>query len=211
MKTKKKSKREIALNAEIKRRNAKFAKMKPAQKRMAIAEDVLLQLRKNKYSAEAGVYCDINLKEFISSKKFGLNDENPDKEIELQTLLLDGTIESCEVCAIGSMFMSKVALGNKCTILVETNWYNDERADIVVSQLDSSTLAIEHLKGIFTEKQLRYIEFAFEGCDIGNRFTEISSTFREKIYDFHNEYETNDLRLKAIMENIIKNKGNFKI
>jgi len=211
MKTKKKTKKEIKLNAEIKRRNAKFKKMSAAQKRVAIAEDVLVQLNKNKYQAERGVYCDVNVKSFIPANRFNLGEDDSFKKVELQPLLLDGTIESCEVCAIGSIFMSRVALGNEFKVDASRGYFNEEEADIDTSDLDSAVTAIKALKGIFTERQLRYIEFVFEGRNIGGMFDNESRAFKDKVYDFHAQYDTDDERLRAIMLNIIRNKGNFKI
>lgn len=214
MKTKEKVSKKLAkLNADIKQRNAKFAKMTAAQKRLAIAKDVLAQLKKKKFVAESGSYCTLNTSKVLTRKDIGISEGEGYKtvDIELQPLLLDGTIASCDVCAIGSVFMSKVLLGNKFKITADS--YSDSGEDSVdlETDLDRDHDMVESLKGIFTEKQLRLMEYAFEGEDIKEIFFDSPEKFHLKVDEFYYEYTSDESRLKAIMQNIIKNEGTFKL
>jgi hypothetical protein len=164
--------------------NKAFNKLSKDKKRIAIAEDVLLQLKLKKYNVESGIYCDLHN---INTDKIAESSSN------LQ-LLIKEKGNNCNVCAMGALFMSKVNKGDKCTI----KQYENIESDKIVN----------NLKGIFSEKELRSIEFAFEGDDIISIFND--NVVEEKHINFYNKYGDTTSRLKAIMNNIIKNKSYFK-
>jgi hypothetical protein len=198
------SKKLEKLNAKIKEQNEAFKKMSPAQKRVAIAHDVLAALKAKKYKAAQRVYCDINFNDSC-----GLEVEKQGQKMELQTLLVGGAIESCNVCAIGSIFTSKVAIGNDFKVNVEKDEYD---GDIMLEQdMNDDGMLIKSLRGIFTETDLRLIEYAFEGEDIAEKFESRSEKFHDKMVEFYESFKSPHDRLVGIMKNIIKNEGTFKI
>lgn len=83
--------------AELKKRNAEFNALPPLKKRVAVAKDVLLQLKTgrviamhNDYGSMGGLQVDANLQEFLV--------KNPDYQ--------------CECCAKGAAVLAKARLGN---------------------------------------------------------------------------------------------------
>lgn len=194
----------IQMNEDIQKKNDEFIRMSKAQKRIAIAKDVLVQLDAEKMKA-GDTYCEIQF-ESLKSEEFGLK-EYVSKKVELQTLL--PKVKKCKVCAIGSMFISKVALGNQCKVDVED--YFGEGKAIVDSNLNDDDMIIRNLKGIFTKTELRYIEYAYEGRDVDGSFTSRSENFHDTVEKFYKSFRSRTFRLRAIMENIIKNEGTFKL
>ncbi len=90
-------------------RNAAFRELSPAQRRVAIAEDAILQLEKRRYVPEDGVY----LLSGGTGLPFG----------DLQAYIEGGG--ECRVCAIGALLASRARLGNDievddCNV---TNWF----------------------------------------------------------------------------------------
>jgi len=95
---------------------------------------------------------------------------------------------------MGAVLMSKVRLGNECSL----DNLPDSDDDFIVQQLG----------GIFPEDQLRLMETAFEGCDISeNDLGEKDIIKAKELYDLHG---SDSDRLVAIMKNIIDNDGVFK-
>lgn len=75
--------------------NLRFRKMSKARKRVAIARDVLAQLKVGKFKATPGTY--------VESKALETDDSN----VQIQSLLLPPTV-SCDVCGIGALFVCGV-------------------------------------------------------------------------------------------------------
>lgn len=176
-----------ALNEATKKKNKEFKEMSKLEKRVAIAMDVKESLRAKKYIASAGTYVD-----FIKTgSDFSCG-------ITLENMLKDDV--KCEVCAIGSMFLSHVKKSKSKQEIVTDD---DEMCEI--------------MDDIYTEKELRILEFFFEGSDIANTFTDNHGDIKncytqlsknvEAFSDFYGDND--DGRLTAIMDNIIKNKGRF--
>lgn len=175
----------------IKEKNEEFAGMSKVQKRIAIAKDVISQIRAKKFKATPGTYCELK----TSQKKLKLSGS-----VELQTLLEEGAINKCNVCALGGIFMSKVSLGNKFNL--------NSRYDKIQTHIDDDEM-ISNLRGIFSELELRTIEYAFEGGDINSSFLGKPMHFHARLRSYSKVYKKSEDRLLAIMENIINNKGKF--
>jgi hypothetical protein len=190
------------LNEKIKAQNAAFKKMTATQKRIAIAKDVLKSLKNGKLVANTGSYCEWDM----NSEKMNTLEEG---SVELQDLMVGGVIESCHVCAIGSIFTSKVMLGDDFRVGIEKEYYSGSRLRVEDISCSDDKM-ITALKGIFTESQLRLMEFAFEGNDICNNHLSKPEKFKERLRDFYHNYYSSHERLVAIMKNIIKNEGVFK-
>jgi hypothetical protein len=198
-----------AMNEETKRVNANFKKLSPAQKRVAIAKDVLIQLQLKKYMATAGTY--------FSTDALPL-----DKTNSLQHSF--NKMESCDVCALGACFVSGVRLADKIkvdAIIDEGTIIEDGETEVSSDYISASASTMhEYLDGIFDEQQLALIECAFEGSDIQGvdnwSDRERAIAFGEQIRmqceeDDNCEYGKRDrLILTKIMKNIVKNNGTFK-
>lgn len=87
----------------IERRNKAFHKLSKTKQRIAIAKDVLLQLRKEMYVAKPGTYIDGKGLDWHSEPQV------------LQEYLLKPEVE-CQVCGIGAAFLSLARLGNKVSL-----------------------------------------------------------------------------------------------
>lgn len=182
-------------NVIIKANNKAFDKATPAQKRVIIAEDVIIQLSSKRLKAEAGIYFDSKA---IQNK---LNDVGG--EFELQGLIKE-TTEPCKVCGIGALFA--------CEVIRNDN-FKVNGSDEIAYDIHADNIK-DRLKGIFNGDQLDLIETAFEKRVINdNRLLEGwhgNTELADIAIDFGRKYESDKNRLIAIMKNIIKNKGTFK-
>ncbi len=166
-----------AINKEILKNNSSFQQMSKMEKRVALAKDVIASIKSKKYKVKTGYYLQL-----FNTKGGGikrLSKENYEKE-EIQ----------CEVCAIGSLFVSNFKQNSSLKITS-----NDDKM-------------INSLKGIYSENELRLLEYFFEAEDVYDIFDE-NVTIHGKVYDFYREYMNSESRLLAMMENIISNEGNF--
>lgn len=202
MKSKKPTSLTKRINERTKKGNEVFDKLNKSEKRVAIAKDVIKSLNSNKFSASSGTYFNLRFKE---QQNF-LDSEKESDNLELQTILKSEVV-TCDVCAIGGIFASKVNLGNKCKVNVKKEYF-EEGEDI---DTPNDQEMVENLKTIFGEKELRAIEYAFEGQDIDETFSKDEEFPNEKYEDFYDEYDDDTERMIAIMKNIIKNKGTFKL
>lgn len=173
----------------INKLNAEFKKATKAQKRVMIAKDVLAQIKTKRYVAESGCWVQTNIN---AACKENLKDED-----SVQELFAEKKIESCNVCALGGLFMSCTNLNNNTTV---QDLYNEQYLGDFVADDDKIS---NGLNRIFTQKQLMLIESYFEGSE---------GYFRggnEKTETFLESYNDNE-RLEMIMQNIIDNNGTFK-
>jgi hypothetical protein len=165
-----------------------FSKMTKAEKRVAIAKDVLIQIKKgisiptkdNYFGGLSGKICNLTYK----------------KE-ELQNILPES---KCEVCAKGALFIAD--------ILRRDNFQIDRNTYLYGSDIH------RRLTDIFTRNQMDLIETAFEKNVVEDdneylyihyRKTEIAAA----AISFGSKYSTEKTRLIGIMNNIIKNNGTF--
>lgn len=162
-------------------KNRNFWKMGRNRRKVAIAKDVLLQLAAGKMTATPGVYCRIYLSKPVTTE---------DLQTELQNL------ESCQVCGIGAVFVSKVNLANKFKI---DHGFGNDRFNPGHENM------VENMSRIFTDHELAQIETLFEGWyrQINGQLVD-ASNFRINVSNPTD-------RLILIMENIIKNKGELKL
>ena len=183
-----------------------FDNLTKAEKRVSIAKDVLFQLETNSVVPTSGNFVELFL-EFqfgsdISEGKF------------FSELVADSN--ECRVCALGALMISQLNVNG----------------DVSMSELDGSPICNnrfgitpfngfkfgDYIKKYFDESQLQLIEIAYE---LGNGlFTEgdilcgvedeIYSVYIEsKAVKFGKRYKNLKNRMKAIMNNIIENNGEF--
>lgn len=158
--------------------------MSKKEKRIAICQDVIKQIRANNLKLECGSYV-------VSPKeKFSYSGKNVSKE-DCDTLR-----ESCYVCALGSMLISRIDLYNKIT-------WND-----VDFNHGWSYQVMKALRTYFKESQLILIEAAFEIDQIKYSMEVNKSSIEEAIL-FGKDHDYLDDRLLCIMQNIIDHDGKF--
>lgn len=189
---KEKAKKVVAArNKQIAKDNAAFEKLTPSEKRVAIAQEVIVQLATKRLIASPGTWLDFS---------FERTDEDP----ELQSILKE--TKECHGCALGGMFMCAVEKANKLKVS-ELDCIDDGGA----SQDD----VFDYMSRFFTEEQLHLIEVCFEQ---GNGAGNVGGTQLDQALAFFGENEDGydpeveaAVRMRLIMENIVANKGRFVV
>lgn len=174
---------------EVEKSNKAFELMTKSEKRVQIAKDVISRLEFKNLSADTGSLIKTTTKSIV--KESG-------KE-SLKDFVNTGT--TCEVCAKGGLFMSYIGRVNKF-----------KSSDITKSRHSHEHNSAEMIKlqEIFSDIQLVLIETVFEGrLVLTDRF--ISERNRQRAEKMYRKYENSNSRLVAICENIIRNKGTFKL
>ena len=174
---------------QIKKLNDKFKSLSKAEQRVLIARDVIAQVNKKKYKPSTGAYLTL-VNNFYNHWSV---QEHID-EIE------------CRCCALGACLLSTTKFKNKL---------NFGDVDSLCSKSDSWKL----LRGVFSHSQINMIEYAFEashngsrvGEDYFNDYAKFNYNKRAKCISFGRSFVYESDRIVAIMENIIKNKGTFKL
>lgn len=195
------------LVAARKRRNAAFARMSAANKRVIVAKDVLEQLRSKKIKATNGTY-------FEPTQKLRENERMKILGKDLSDAL--PMIPSCNVCAIGSLFKCVVERADKVKVVDASNATG--AADEVEFGHDgvvfTNSRAYLTSMGIFTDEQLALMENAFESQPITGKDNGSAGVhafpFREDFgYFSTRERGSSKDRLRLIMENVVRNKGTY--
>lgn len=154
--------------------------MTKKEKRIAVAKDALLQLKREVYLATRGVYFDGPLRQNMN-----LID---DDQQQAKPFLLKSEAK-CAVCARGAILLSTIRKYNNCTI----------------GALDLFDESVSY--ELFGDEALELMESAFELSTIF--VTDSSEEKAYKAVEFGRKHETSHDRLVAILKNIVKN-GNFK-
>ena len=188
------ARRRIIMKTKTKNLNAEFKKATKAQKRVMIAQDVLAQLKAKRYVAESGCWVQANYNPTVTLAETKYHDS-------VQELFAEKTIESCNVCALGGLFMSCTNFNNN-TLLKDLDDVSEDLGNLIGEEEKLSN----KLNSIFTTNQLKLIEAYFEGND--GFFLNYDED--DRIEAFYNKNASYDKkRLKLIMENIVENKGTF--
>jgi hypothetical protein len=165
--------------------NLKFAVLPPAQKRIAIARDVLamLVLPKGKRPRIDSTYMDVNVR---------------DEAFTQETLCTNPS--ACTVCGIGSLMLAHFRMFDNVPRVED------------VEMLMFADIA-DRLRGYFSKKQLACIEAAFEGKIMSlDDYYILTPKLREALNTWNDYVHRNPTqRLRKIMENLIENGGTFDI
>lgn len=198
------------VQAEIERREAEFNAASPSEKRVLIAKDVLKQLDAGYIYPNRGKICNFS-EVFLKGK----SESDEVREVFLRE---SGafTGASCACCAVGAMFLSCVLYRNELTI----QKYNE-----LISQNDNYTIPLlftkiqthSPLNGLteyFSAKQIKLIEIAFEkggGLFQDDAYEDLTEEEVERAVGYRDLFNEDDdaTILRAIMNNIIKNNGEF--
>jgi hypothetical protein len=171
------------LNNNIQQDNEAFNKLSKSEKRVQIAKDVLDRIEIKQLTLKQGKI--LNLIDFRSYEY----------DVSLKEVLNTQKVE-CTVCAKGGLFMGYVGRTN----------------DFQVGSMDGdpsmTTSEMFKLRELFTQKQLNTIEYVFEGSPYEGRFTTREAT---RAVAMCRKYNDSTERMQAICENIIRNKGAFKL
>ena len=206
------------ISKKTKTKKVPFSQLSPEKKRVAIARDVLEQIRIGRYISNGGSYIDALL------MKDG-KDKWDMSSLDIKSNF--GKIKNCKVCAMGACLMSITKFENKLDfydIGNDIENLNNEKTKIL-------------FQSIFSPEQLLLIERAFEGKSGGttvgvNIFSLSEDDFKNKINKCQKFYKKFELKPKkdatikekenrtrlnhqnrmiAIMRNLIKNNGTFKL
>ncbi len=153
-----------------------LSKISKAEARVLIAQDVLNQLNLKKIIATSGTY-------------FAFGDTTFDGGDFLHEVL-DKT--QCQVCALGSLYYSRVQVANetKCDVVEKI------REDESLNSINNVHTIMPDLNQYFDWSALDKIENYFEGWFEGDTF--------------YNDNSDPEIRMRKIMQNIIDNNGDFK-
>lgn len=193
----------------IRENNKRWREADEAGKRVLIAKDVIQQVKMGNFTPSAGIYWGGALAERARNTHMVVG-----RDVGLREVIMAHAGESCEVCAIGSMFLCSVRLGNEATV-----------------SEGGSASQFSRLRKYFSAEQLALIESAFECQPMGvsdnwiDRFPAVNFGKQWPKLDDGRKCECkpdcgyildptllpeNDApRMLAIMKNIVKNNGEF--
>lgn len=187
-------KKATAISKLLKAKNKRFAKLTRKEQRLAIAEDVIAQIRAKKFVA-ASTYFQLG-KSTHAFDVFRTPDyENVEDAAEAGKDLSECIAQTgCTVCGIGSLFASAVLNNDrlKMSKVVDPGDPDYDAAAYIDIERD---LEVSYLKKWFDADQLGLIEYYFEHH--GSCHGPIS------------DEDNNTKRLVMIMQNIVSNGGIF--
>lgn len=167
--------------------------MKKSELRVAVARDVLIQLRLNRLEAASGTYVCIDTEDVDPE----IVDAAYDTDQSFQEFFKKNKKVKCEACALGSAFISLVNIENKCSV-IDMNQHDD---------------MFKRLTRSFCVKNMSLMESAFEGNITNHGMPEEDATYEhlKMAAEWGDTYGDDEKRLRAIMLNIIRNNGDFKV
>jgi hypothetical protein len=190
-------------NRRTRQSNARFEALSHAEKRVAIARDVLAQIATKRLVPANRIWLAGKDNSNLFSKK------DLEKNPEFQKIL--STKKECTGCALGGLFMCAVEVADKLKLseLRKVKDYQEEMLDPTnddkrYTRMDGFIQgddAFKYLRRFFSQEQLDAIESAFER-GVG------ASTDMEAAGFAPDEYKPAE-RMKLIMQNIILHKGKF--
>ena len=167
--------------------NERFEASTPEERRVLIARDVIAGLALNVFRPTRG--------------QFVLDADGGDVPIEQAQTLADSRVP-CEVCAVGALFVSSLALYDR----FERDFSGPIWSDDFVSANAKEFVRLNYFSG----PQADLIEVAFEGVTTHVWEDEVDLEGVEDALAFGEEWALNPVeRLAAIMQNIVENNGEF--
>lgn len=186
------------MNAKQKR----FWTLTKAEKRIAIAKDIIKQIKAKMIIPESGIY-------IVPRKNRFLEEDKQLDEYFSKT--------PCGACALGACFIGIVDAGDKLKVS-DILTLNDYSTRFTMSDLDMSSKWRDELRRIFSPLQLSMIESAFEKTTMkddedrgrsANRLIDDNRRTIRASVAFGMNYRRDKERLLEICKNIIKNGGKF--
>lgn len=133
-----------AVRRRLKAANARFKKLTKAQQRLAIAKDVIFQLKMREIKAGST---------YLTAKTLYLNYDHPSEKLEGIETAEALCQEQCTVCGIGSLFVAAVKKNDKLPL-------TDFLTDVNVN--DKRDAEVRYLSKWFDSEQLDQIEDYYE-------------------------------------------------
>lgn len=180
----------------LKASRTKFEALSKAEKRVAIAKDVIAQVKAKQMKAATG-YGYVAFDSAVTAK--------PDQCLYE---VVDKNRKDCFVCGIGALFCSALKLKNKFDVADLGYHSYEESGSVEIDEISHGTVA-KYMKPWFSELQLDLVETAFEGYTTGLVW-DMDGDTAERISSFCGNEGDADARLVAIMQNIVDNNGTFK-
>ncbi len=210
--------------------NIDLDSLSPAEKRVAIAQDVIKQIDGSKIIPKNNTWLHASEGQLITGEDV-VNDRG------LKEVLCE-MVKPCQACQLGALIFSTVRLLNKVSVREalgirnydpKLNWHNNGTRSLSFSDMDS------YLQKYFDTNQLEMMEFCFENGRGSNPESKFEDDIIEKLqklnapflgeayeaddYDEDDDYELDRIHLRpvedpeglmrAICQNIIDNKGEF--
>lgn len=165
----------------------KFKDMTKRQKAVAIAKDVLKQIAAKTYKATPGVYVMQKIRR-TPPPAFSAKD-----------------LKKCEVCAIGSCFVSAARLGgqkefDRLITTIQRDEYGTGGEIVHTKYLTDLPVKWDGLAPYFDAQDIQNMESAFEPQSFDG--TDAATEKYKSVKD-------PTMRLKKIMRNVIRNRGHF--
>lgn len=177
----------------IAKKKVVLSKLSKAEVRVLICKDVIKHVKAKRLQTTAGTY-------------FSLYNSKPIFQMDNQINAQWRKASSCNVCALGGLFISAVDRFDKLKFsdLSSTEFYQNS----AFRSVDAEPEDIQrYLKRWFTKPQMERIESAFEGRQfINSPF----GTYNPNNY-FTKRFRKKPERLIAIMKHIIKDKGEVNL
>lgn len=174
------------------KKNEAFWALSRSEKRVAIAKDVIKLVNTNKIKPKSGTYLKI--------PKRLREDEKLDKAIKEVT---------CTGCALGACFIGLVDQGDKLRVSDILGEFTDLNG-IRFGSVDDNDFR-QHLRKVFSPKQLSLIESAFEKQHFeDDKCLEDIEEQQAQAIKFGVKFPSVNSRMIGIMRNIIENKGTFR-
>lgn len=202
--TAKKPKEQLPTIAE---RNKAYKAMTTRQKAVAVAMDVISQIKAKKYTPE-------NLTYFKFEKQISYLHCNITKEVDTSLQVALET-EPCQVCAIGATFASCVRLGNSA------------RTSGIIGASNPAKYMFTHTRAAFTSREMRAMEIVFEYTEVLELTNFFGQTDIERLVTYRNSITEKYMSIKrgwisavvpepaalliGIMNNVIANDGLFLV
>ncbi len=194
------------LVARIEAGNEKFVKLSKAKQRVVIAQDCLDRMEIGHLKPKGGKFIDDS---HLSLIVLGDAKGNMRNVTEVASCSLKEKFNSmpvCSACAKGSLLLSFVGRINHFDVNDLTFGNNNPTDD------KSHAKLLE----IFDLRQLALIEMAFEDSlyiheTLEGKPLKFTKNTHKKASDFWYNYDYSTDRMRAICENIIANKGTFKL
>jgi hypothetical protein len=168
------------------------------KKAVAIAKDVIEQLRVKRFVASSGTYCEID---YQSDDHSSFRDNHEFGDSFQKTFAKDKKVV-CNVCAMGAVYIGYINRFN--------NVDNDEVDGVEDPEI------IDTLSGIFSQDQLRLMERIFENAWISeapewwmDMSGEDQKDYEARCTAYHDRSTSDDGLLRTIMLNVVRNDGEF--
>lgn len=166
-------------------------RMSAKAKRIAVAKEVLMLLRRRKIAAQQGAY--IHSPNVPFAPLQGIQNDT-----EMRDVILS---RKCQVCGIGAIACARATL---LDAMPANHVISDDAMDMI-----GRGATLQMIGEVFSRSQVDLIETAFEKYLPGDIISGPSTESQASARKFGLKYRSATARLKAIMRNIIRNGGKF--